>query len=279
MAEIIAGIGTSHVPAIGAAVDNGKTQEPYWKPLFDGYEPGRRFLAEANPDVAIIVYNDHASAFFLDRIPTFALGTAARFEPADEGYGPRKVPVVPGSPDLAWHLVDSLVEDEFDLTICQEMEVDHGLTVPLSIGWDQPSEWPVSVIPLAVNVIQRPQPTALRCYKLGKAIRRAVESFPGNERVVIFGTGGMSHQLGGERAGFINQDFDREFIQQLAGDPEALTRITRTEYIREAGCEGLELIMWLIMRGALRDDAPLTYEHYHVPASNTAAGFVLFDNR
>ena len=279
MAEIIAGVGTSHVPAIGAAIDHGKTQEPYWKPLFDGYEPARRWIAEAAPDVAIIVYNDHASSFFLDRVPTFALGVADEFPIADEGYGPRAVPAIEGAPELAWHLVDSLIDDEFDLTICQELEVDHGLTVPLSILYDQPDRWPVKVIPLAVNVIQYPTPTALRCYKLGRAIRRAIASHPGTERIAILGTGGMSHQLQGERAGFINQDFDRGFIEKLAVDPEALTKLTRTDYVRSAGSEGIELIMWLIMRGALADGAPLVYSHYHAPASNTGAGLIIFDNR
>jgi protocatechuate 4,5-dioxygenase beta chain len=279
LAEIIAGIGTSHVPAIGAAIDHGKTRDDYWRPLFDGYEEARRWIAEAAPDVAIIVYNDHGSAFFLDKVPTFALGTADTFQIADEGYGPRQIPVVEGAPDLAWHLVDSLVDDEFDLTICQEMEVDHGLTVPLSILYDQPQRWPLKVIPLAVNVIQHPQPTAQRCYKLGRALRRAIASWSGNERIAILGTGGMSHQLQGERAGFINQKFDREFIELLQKDPDALTRLTRTDYIRGAGSEGIELIMWLVMRGALGEGSPLVYQHYHVPASNTAAGLVIFDDR
>ena len=279
MAEIIAGIGTSHVPAIGAAIDHGKTEDPYWKPLFDGYKPARRWMAEAAPDVAIVVYNDHASSFFLDRVPTFAIGVADRFPIADEGYGPRAVPAVEGAPELAWHLVDALVDDEFDMTICQELEVDHGLTVPLSILYDQPVSWPVKVIPLAVNVIQYPTPTARRCYKLGQAIRRAIASYPGSERIAILGTGGMSHQLQGERAGFINQDFDRAFFQRLADDPESLTKLTRTDYVRNAGSEGIELILWLIMRGALADDAALAYTHYHAPASNTGAGLCIFDDR
>jgi len=278
MAEIVGGIGTSHVPSIGAAIDGGKTDEPYWQPLFAGYGAAREWLAETKPDVAIIAFNDHASAFFLDLVPTFAIGTAEVFPPADEGFGPRPVPPVHGHPDLAWHLVESLVADEFDITIAQEMPVDHGLTVPLSIMCDQPEEWPMKVIPLAVNVIQYPQPTGRRCYRLGQAIRDAVDTFPGDERVVIFGTGGMSHQLQGERAGLINSEFDRAFIEELEHDPEALTELKRATYMREAGSEGVELIMWLIMRGALDDEVDRVHWHYHVPASNTAAGLVVFEN-
>ena len=204
MARVIAGVATSHVPAIGAAVDHGKTREPYWKPLFDGVEPARRWAAEAKPDVCIIVYNDHASAFSFAAIPTFALGVAPAFPPADEGFGPRPVPVVEGHDDLAWHLAESLILDEFDITIVNEMPVDHGLTVPLSVVFGQPEAWPCRVIPLAVNVIQYPPPTGNRCFNLGQAIRRAIESYPEDLGVAVFGTGGMSHQLQGERAGLIN---------------------------------------------------------------------------
>ena len=198
MARIIAGVATSHVPAIGAAVDHGKTREPYWKPLFEGVEPARRWFREARPDVCIIVYNDHASAFSFKSIPTFALGTAPEFPPADEGYGPRPVPVVRGHDELAWHLAESIILDEFDLTLVNEMPVDHGLTVPLSVAFGQPDAWPCRVIPLCVNVIQYPPPTGNRCFNLGKAIRRAVESYPEDLKVAVFGTGGMSHQLQGE---------------------------------------------------------------------------------
>jgi len=222
MAKMIAGVGTSHVPAIGAAVDHGKTQDPYWKPLFDGYEPARQWMREARPDVVILVYNDHASAFAFDMIPTFALGVSDEYHPHDEGYGPRKVPVVKGDPDLAWHLAESLILDGFDMTIVNEMTVDHGLTVPLSIMCGKPDAWPCSVIPLCVNVIQYPPPTGQRCYDLGKAIRRAVDAYPVDIKVAIFGTGGMSHQLQGERAGFINKEFDCLFLDNLTADPDAL---------------------------------------------------------
>ena len=278
MAKLFAGVGTSHVPGIGAAVDNKKTQTDYWKPLFDGYEPAREWMRNEAPDVVIIVYNDHASAFSLELIPTFAIGVAERFQPADEGYGPRKVPVVEGHPELAWHLAESLILDEFDMTIANEMPVDHGLTVPLSITCGEPNTWPCKVIPLCVNVIQYPSPTGNRCYQLGKAIRKAVEAFPEDLKVAIFGTGGMSHQLQGERAGLVNADFDIAFLDDLTQNVDRLVRIPHVEYLREAGSEGAELVMWMIMRGALDDDAREVYRHFHVPASNTAAGLIILEN-
>ena len=278
MADLFAGIGTSHVPGIGAAVDHNKTQTDYWKPVFDGYETAREWLTKEAPDVVIMVYNDHASAFSLELIPTFALGVAPRFSPADEGYGPRKVPVVEGHPELAWHLAESLILDEFDMTIVNEMPVDHGLTVPLSITCGEPDAWPCKVIPLCVNVIQYPQPTGNRCYQLGKAIRRAVDSFDQDLKVAIFGTGGMSHQLQGERAGLVNADFDIAFLDDLTQDVERLVNIPHVEYLRESGSEGAELVMWLIMRGALDDDAKEVYRHFHVPASNSAAGLIILEN-
>ena len=279
MARIVAGIACSHVPAIGVAMDKGKTGTPYWEPLFKGYEPARKWLAELKPDVAIVVYNDHANALSLQIIPTFLIGVAGEFPIADEGFGPRPVPNVLGHPELAWHLAESLILDEFDMTIANEMPVDHGLTVPLSVTCGQPAAWPFPVIPLCVNVVQYPPPTGARCYKLGQAIRRAVEGFGGDLRVLIYGTGGMSHQLQGERAGLINRDFDAAFLDGLTRDPLALTRITHTEYMRESGSEGIEMVMWHVMRGALDEDAIEVYRHYHVPASNTAAGLMILANR
>jgi len=279
MGRIVAGLGTSHVPAIGVAVDQGKTQEPYWKPLFDGYEPAREWLAGVGPDVVILVYNDHGTAFSLEVIPTFALGVAAEFPPADEGWGPRPVPVVKGHPALAWHLAESLILDEFDMTIVNEMAVDHGLTVPLSITCGEPAAWPFPVIPLAVNVVQYPPPTGKRCFDLGRAIRKAVDAYDDDLKVVIFGTGGLSHQLHGERAGIINQDFDRRFLRDLTRDPQRLVDLPHIEYVREAGAEGIEMVMWLIMRGALDDDVTEVYQHYHVPASNTATGLIILANQ
>lgn len=278
MAEIIAGIGTSHVPAIGAAIDNEKTDEAYWEPLFRGYKVARDWMAEVQPDVAIIVYNDHASAFSLELIPTFAIGVAAEFPIADEGYGPRNVPAVEGHPELAWHLAESLILDEFDMTIANEMPVDHGLTVPLSIMYGRPEAWPPRVVPISVNVIQYPPPTAARCYKLGKAIRRAVAAWDEDITVAIFGTGGMSHQLQGQRAGLVNTPFDTAFLDRFADDPQSLVEIDHTTLLRDAGSEGIELVMWLIMRGALNEDVTEVHRHYHVPASNTAAGLIILEN-
>lgn len=279
MAKIVAGVTTSHVPAVGAAIDNKRTHEAYWQPLFEGYEQSKKWIAEVKPDVVILVYNDHASAFSLQMIPTFALGCAAEFPPADEGWGPRPVPMVQGHPDLACHIGESLILDEFDMTIVNEMTVDHGLTVPMSLLFGEPAEWPVRVIPLAVNVVQYPPPTGKRCYELGKAIRKAVESFEEPLKVVIFGTGGMSHQLQGPRAGLINQEFDRRFLDSLANDPASLTRLRHVDYMREAGSEGVEMVMWLIMRGALDEQVEEVYRFYHVPASNTAVGHLILENK
>ena len=277
MAKIIAGVATSHVPAIGAAIDLGKTQEPYWTRVFSGFEHSKKWMEELKPDVAIIVYNDHATAFSLEMIPTFALGCAAEFPPADEGWGPRPVPVVHGHPELAAHIAQSVILDEFDLTIVNKMEVDHGLTVPMNLLFGSPKEWPCKVIPLAVNVVQFPPPTGNRCFNLGKAIRKAVESFPEDLRVVIFGTGGMSHQISGPRAGLINSDFDKAFLDGLTKDPKGLTQIPHVKYMREAGAEGVEMVMWLVMRGALEDDVQETYRFYTVPASNTAVGHIILE--
>jgi protocatechuate 4,5-dioxygenase beta chain len=266
------------VPAIGAALDLGKADTPYWQPLFKGYEPSKKWIAEQKPDVIILVYNDHASAFSLEIIPTFALGCAAEFPPADEGWGPRNVPVVKGHPELAWHIAQSVILDEFDLTIVNNMAVDHGLTVPLSLLFGQPQEWPCQVIPLAVNVVQYPPPTGNRCYNLGKAIRKAVESFGQGLKVMIFGTGGMSHQLQGPRAGLINRAWDTAFLDKLVTEPQALAKMPHLEYVREAGSEGIELVMWLIMRGALDEKVREVYRFYHVPASNTAVGHIILEN-
>lgn len=277
MARIIGGVGTSHVPAVGAASDHKKQQEPYWKPVFEGFGPGREWMAKNKPDVVILVFNDHASAFSVELINTFVLGVADEFSPADEGYGPRPVPQVIGNADFASHIAESLVFDEFDIAIANEMDVDHGLTVPLTIMCDEPEEWPCQVIPLCVNVIKYPQPTGNRCFNLGKALRKAVESYPEDLTVAVFGTGGMSHQLQGERAGLVNKDFDDMFLDNLKSDPVKLSKIGHTEYLRESGSEGIELIMWLVMRGALSDNIEEVYRFYHVPVSNSAYGMIIFD--
>lgn len=285
MARITASVYTSHVPAIGAALDLGKSGEPYWQPVFAGYEPSKQWMKENTPDVVFLVYNDHATAFSLDMIPTFAIGCAAEFNPADEGWGPRPVPKVIGHPELAAHIAQSVIQDDFDLTIVNKMDVDHGLTVPLSLMFGQPEAWPCAVIPFAVNVVQYPVPSGRRCFNLGRAIRRAVESYDRPLKVQIWGTGGMSHQLQGPRAGLINKEFDNAFLDKLIGDPEAAASIPHIDYVREAGSEGIELVMWLIARGAMSDvdagGAPPKVAHrfYHVPASNTAVGHLILENQ
>jgi protocatechuate 4,5-dioxygenase beta chain len=283
MARITASVYTSHVPAIGAALDLGKTAEPYWQPLFKGYEYSQQWLKDNKPDVIFLVYNDHATAFSLDLIPTFAIGTAASYQPADEGWGPRPVPTVIGHPELASHIAHSVIQDDFDLTIVNKMDVDHGLTVPLSLMCGQPPadkfSWPCPVIPFAVNVVQYPVPSGRRCFNLGRAIRKAVESYDQDLNVQIWGTGGMSHQLQGPRAGLINREWDNRFLDRLISEPEGLAQVSHIDYVREAGSEGIELVMWLIARGAMSDKAPtVKHRFYHVPASNTAVGHLILEN-
>ena len=304
MAKITASVYTSHVPAIGAALDLGKSNEPYWQPVFKGYDFSKQWIKDNPPDVIFLVFNDHATAFSLDMIPTFAIGTAAEFAPADEGWGPRPVPTVIGHPELAAHIAQSVIQDDFDLTIVNKMDVDHGLSVPLSLMFGQPPaddfRWPCPVIPFAVNVVQYPVPSGKRCFNLGKAIRKAIESFDEPLNVQIWGTGGMSHQLQGPRAGLINREFDNGFLDRLIADPEGQASVPHIDYVREAGSEGIELVMWLIARGAMDDidpaplgtvapDAtnnvaanahPVRVKHrfYHVPASNTAVGHLILEN-
>ena len=289
MARISASVYTSHVPAIGAALDAGKDKEPYWQPVFAGYEYSKQWMKDNRPDVVFLVYNDHATAFSLDMIPTFAIGTAAQYQPADEGYGARPVPTVKGHPELASHSAHSVIQQDFDLTIVNKMDVDHGLTVPLSLMCGNPPrhdfKWPCPVIPFAVNVVQYPVPSGQRCYKLGQAIRKAIESYDEDLNVHIWGTGGMSHQLQGPRAGLINKEFDNAFLDKLIHDPAAAAAIPHIDYVREAGSEGIELVMWLIARGAMNDVAlrsdgvNLKHRFFHVPASNTAVGHLILENK
>jgi protocatechuate 4,5-dioxygenase beta chain len=277
MARLTAGVSCSHVPAIGAAIDLGKTQEPYWAPVFAGFEFTRQWMASHTPDVVFLVYNDHATTFSLEFIPTFAIGCAPEFAPADEGWGARPVPMVRGAPEFAAHIAESVIQSDFDLTIVNRMDVDHGLTVPLSLMFGQPKAWPCLVIPFAVNVVQFPPPSGHRCYQLGKALRRAIDSFDADLNVQVWGTGGMSHQLQGPRAGLINKEFDARFLDAMVADPESLARIPREQYLREAGSEGIELVMWLIMRGALDGPVRQVHRFYHVPASNTAVGHLILE--
>jgi protocatechuate 4,5-dioxygenase beta chain len=282
MARIVGGIGLSHVPSVGPVVDRNRTQEPAWKPLFDAYVPVREWLARLRPDVAIVVYNDHATDFSFDKYPTFALGVAERYAIGDEGFGKRPLPEVQGDLDLSIHLSEALIyEHEFDLTLCQEIAVEHGFLVPMNLcfphrqGQDERSGWPVRAIPLQVNVIQHPLPTARRCYKLGQAIREAVSSYAKDVNVVVMGTGGMSHQLQGRRFGYINEKFDQWFLDRLESDPEELTGITHQKIMEEAGAEAVELIMWLTMRGAARGKR--VHRHYYAPMT-TGMGLITFED-
>jgi protocatechuate 4,5-dioxygenase beta chain len=277
MARITAGVGSSHVPLLGVAHDQDKERDDYFGPIFAGYGWTRDWEAVEQPDVVILVYNDHASAFDMRVIPTFALGCGEVFRPADEGWGPRPVPDVHGHPDLAWHIAQSLILDEFDMTIINEMDVDHGLTVPLSMMFGTCAAWPVKVIPLAVNVVTYPPPSGNRCWALGEAIARAVASFPEDLKVQIWGTGGMSHQLQGARAGLINPEWDNRFLDLLEADDDAVRQIPHIEYLRETGSEGIEMVMWLIMRGALGPRVRRLHRHYHVPCSNTAIGHIVLE--
>lgn len=279
MAKVTAGIGCSHVPAIGAAMDNARTHEPYWQPLFAGFEFTRRWIAEEKPDVIFLVFNDHATQFDMNFIPTFAIGTAPSFAPADEGWGRRPVPAIEGHPELASHIAQYLIQSDFDLTLVNQWDVDHGLTVPLSLMFGAPPRWPCKVIPFAVNVVQYPPPSGQRCFNLGRALRKAVEAFDEDLKVQVWGTGGMSHQISGPRAGLINKTFDTAFLDGLTRDPQALSKVPHIDYMREAGAEGVELVMWHVMRGALGDDAEEIYRFYHVPASNTAVGHIILKNR
>jgi len=265
------------VPLLGVAHDQKKDRDAYFAPIFAGYDWTREWEKAAKPDVVILVYNDHASAFDMKLIPTFAIGCGERYKPADEGWGPRQVPDAIGHPDLAWHIAQSLILDEFDITIINEMDVDHGLTVPLSMMFGDVTDWPVKVVPLAVNVVTYPPPSGNRCWALGEAIARAVASFPENLNVQIWGTGGMSHQLQGPRAGLINQEWDNRFLDGLVGDSDHLRHIQHLEYLRETGSEGIEMVMWLIMRGALGHRTRCLHCHYHVPCSNTAIGHIVLE--
>jgi protocatechuate 4,5-dioxygenase beta chain len=276
MAKIVAGIGSSHVPSIGRAYDGKLQEQAVWAPLFDGYKPIKKWLEEeVKADVAIVVYNDHGTDFFFDKYPTFAIGVADQYGVGDEGFGPRPLPPVPGMADFSWHVAKSLIEDEFDMTVCQEMQVDHGLLVPLPLLWSHDPDWNIKVVPLVVNVIQHPLPSAARCYKLGQAIRRAVDSYPEDLRVAIVGTGGMSHQLHGERMGHMNGEWDKQFLDQLESDPAALAKLSHKDIMEAAGAEAVELIMWLTMRGAMNGQVRRIHRNYYAPMTS-GMGVVTF---
>lgn len=277
MGRIVGGIGTSHVPTVGAAYDKGEQQSTAWKPLFDAYTPVQEWLSEIKPDVAVIVYNDHGCDFFFDKFPTFALGTADEYAIGDEGFGIRPLPPVPGNSDFSWHLAEQLVYNEFDITVCQEMKLEHGFLVPLNLCFPKEPDWPIKFVPLEVNVIQHPLPTAQRCFRLGQAIRRAVEAYADGIKVVIVGTGGMSHQLHGERFGYMNREFDNWFLDQLEGDPQPLIDITHHTLMEKAGAEAVELIMWLVMRGAMTEKVTRRHRNYYAPMT-TGMGLITLED-
>jgi protocatechuate 4,5-dioxygenase beta chain len=279
MARIVGAVTTSHVPAIGNAIARGMQQDPYWKPFFGGWDGVHTWLAKVKPDVAVVVYNDHGLQFFLDKLPTFAVGAAAEYQNADEGWGIPTLPPYRGNPDFSWHLIESLVADEFDITTCQEMVVDHAFTLPLKLMWPDDERCPVMTVPVAVNTVQHPLPTPTRCYKFGRALGRAIESYGKDLKVVVLGTGGMSHQLDGPRAGFINKEFDAMCMDKLVGEPEALKRYSIDDLVEQAGTQGVEVINWLIARAALGGTVSKVHSNYHVPISNTASGLMVLENR
>jgi protocatechuate 4,5-dioxygenase beta chain len=279
MARIIGAVTTAHVPAIGNAIARGLQQDPYWKPFFDGFVGVREWLQQMRPDVVVVIYNDHGLNFFLDKMPTFAVGAAAEYRYADEGWGlPTMFAPFPGDPSFSWHLIESLVDDEFDVTTCQEMLVDHAFAIPMALLWPGASSWPVRAIPIAINTVQHPLPSAARCFKLGQAIGHSIESYPEDLKVLVLGTGGLSHQLDGTRAGFINKEFDLLCMDKLVADPQALTHYSTTELVQQAGSQGVELLMWLAARGALTGRVSLVHSNYHIPISNTAAGLMVLQN-
>ena len=284
MAHIIGSLTTSHVPAIGRAIAKNLQAEPYWKPFFDAYAPVHRWLREARPDIAVIFYNDHGLNFFLDKMPTFAIGAAPEYRNADEGWGIPQLPPFKGEQKLAWHLIEQLIGHDFDLTTCQEMVVDHAITLPMALLWPDHEQtgWPVRIVPICINTVQFPLPSARRCFALGEAVGEAIRSWQGDERVLIMGTGGLSHQLDGERAGFINKDFDLQFMESLVHDPRWATQYSIHELVEKTGTQGVELLMWLAARAALTPDARAgavkqVHRNYHIPISNTASGLLLLE--
>jgi hypothetical protein len=277
MARIIGCIGTSHVPTIGVAYDKGKQQDPAWKPLFDGYLPVARWLAEQRVDALVIFYNDHCTSLFFDLYPTFAIGVGAEFPIADEGAGLRNLPAIKGNVDLQIHIAESLVNDEFDMAVFQDKPIDHGCASPLPLLWPHQPDWPGVVVPIAVNVLQFPLPTPRRCWRLGQAVRRAVESYPEDLRVVVVGTGGLSHQVHGERTGYNDEAWDMRFLELLEHDPEELTRMKHADFMRLGGAESVEQIMWVAMRGAMGAAVRKLHQNYYL-ATTTAMTVVLFED-
>ena len=278
MARIVGAISTSHVPMIGKAIARHLQQDPYFKPFFDGFAPVHEWLRRVQPDVAVIIYNDHGLNFFLDKMPTFAIGAAPQYQNADEGWGLAPFPPFTGDPALSWHLIESLVTEEFDITTCQEMLVDHAFTLPMALLWPQSPPWPVKTVPVCINTVQHPLPSLARCLSLGRSIGRALQSYPRDLRVMIVGTGGLSHQLDGTRAGFINKDFDQLCMSKIADDPQALTGYSIHDWVELAGAQGVEFLNWMAMRGALTGRVKELHRNYHIPISNTAAATLVLEN-
>jgi protocatechuate 4,5-dioxygenase beta chain len=277
MAQIVGGIGTSHIPAIGLAMAKQQCEQPYWRPFFEAYRPVREWLERVRPTVAVVIYNDHGLNFFLDKMPAFAIGAAAEYRNSDEGWGLPTLTPFPGDPAFSWHLIESLTAAEFDLTTCQEMLVDHGFVVPMQLMWPGTVNWPVRTIPICVNTVQYPLPIPSRCLRFGAELGRAIESWPEEERVVVLGTGGLSHQLDGRRAGFINKPFDLFCLEKIVHEPAELARFSIRRLVELAGTQGPELIQWLIMRGALGEKVRQLQSNYHVPISNTGSGLLLLE--
>ncbi|OFZ84665.1 MAG: protocatechuate 3,4-dioxygenase [Betaproteobacteria bacterium RBG_16_66_20] len=279
MAKILGGLTTSHIPLIGKAIAQDLRNEPYWQPFFKGFPAAHEWLRKVKPDVAVVVYNDHGLNFFLDKMPTFAIGAAAEYRNADEGWGIPTLPPFRGEPDLSWHIIESVVAEEFDPVTCQEMLVDHGFTLPMKLFWPGDEPWPVRVVPVSVNTVQHPLPTPARCLKFGQAIGRAIASYPEDLRVVVIGTGGLSHQLDGTRAGFINKEFDLMCMDKIVAEPQELARYSTLDLVRLAGAQGVELVNWLVARGALTGSVGKVHSNYHIPISNTATGLLVLENR
>ncbi|WP_226570852.1 gallate dioxygenase [Mangrovibacter yixingensis] len=275
MAKIIGGLAVSHTPTIGFAVDHNKQKDSAWEPIFDSFAPMQRWLAEKKPDALIYIFNDHVTSFFFDHYSAFSLGIDHQYHVADEGGGPRDLPPIKGDAALSRHIGNSLMSDEFDMSFFMDKPLDHGMFSPLSALMPFRPEWPTRVIPLQVGVLQFPVPTARRCYKLGQALRRAVESYPEDINVAIVATGGLSHQVHGERCGFNNVEWDQQFMSLLVNDPEKLTEMTIAEYAEHSGMEGAEEIMWLVMRGALSANVEKKHQAYYLPSMTGIATLIL----
>jgi gallate dioxygenase len=275
VAKLIGGVGVSHTPTIGYAVDKQLEGDAAWRPVFENFRAVRRWLEEKKPDALFVIYNDHVTSFFFDHYSAFALGVDEQYVAADEGGGVRALPPIKGHAQLARHIGYSMMAQEFDLSFFRNRPLDHGCFSPLSMLALNGEKWAAPIVPLQVGVLQYPIPTARRCLAFGRALRNAIDSYPEDMRVAILATGGLSHQVHGERAGFNNPEWDREFLAQLVADPEALARLTHAEFAKRGGAESVEIIMWLIMRGALGPAVRKVQESYYLPSMTAIATLVL----